>query len=95
MGDHRASIKIEMEFHGVKDSCDMWINYTPTDCCNMDSRVLKFFERIYNQGMAKYDAEVAAYEWERTKEQREAEERSELARLKAKYETEAEPGREG
>lgn len=21
MGDHRASIKIEMEFHGVKDSC--------------------------------------------------------------------------
>lgn len=86
MGDHRASIKIEMEFHGVKDNCDMWINYSPTDCCSMDERVIGFFRRIYDQGMAKYDTEMAAYEFKRTEKEREQAERAEYERLKSKFE---------
>jgi len=87
MGDHRANIKIEMEFHGVKDSCDMWVNYSPEGCCGMDQRVIDFFERVYKKGMAKYDRQMAEYEAERNKEAIEHAEKAELERLKAKYES--------
>lgn len=86
MGDHRASIKIEMEFHGVKDSCDMWINYYPTGCCDVDERVTEFFKRIYNQGITKYEEMVCASEKEEHDRNEKANELAELARLKAKYE---------
>ena len=64
MGTHRASIKIKMEFHGVKDDCDMYINYLPTECCGMDERVIDFFSRIYEKGMEKYDRQMDRY-WEK------------------------------
>ena len=91
MGDHRSSIKIEMEFHGVKDKCDMWINYIPTDCCSMDERVIKFFRGVYEDGMAKFNEEMAAHEFKRTKGERERAERAEYERLKKKFD----PGAEG
>ena len=81
MGDHRASIKIEMEFHGIKDKCDMWINYYPHECCGMDKRVIEFFESVYERGMHVYDGLIADAE----KDQREKSEREELARLEQKY----------
>lgn len=43
MGDHRANIKIEMEFHGVTDKADMWINYCDSDGRGVDSRVTEVF----------------------------------------------------
>lgn len=86
MGDHRASIKIEMEFHGVKDSLDAWINYVPLSCCDMDERVVEFFRRVYYAGMEKFEAERAAAELEKNKDEIEKSEREEYERLKTKYE---------
>jgi len=58
MGNHRANIKIEMRFHGVEDKTDMWLNYCPNDCCDMDERVLEFFQDVYKRGMVKYDEAI-------------------------------------
>lgn len=61
MGDHRMSIKIDASFHGVKDSCDMWINYFPGQCAGVDDRVIEFFQSLFERGMDKYE-ETAAQE---------------------------------
>lgn len=86
MGDHRASIKIEMEFHGIKETADMWINYYPHDCCGMDERIISFFKDVYVRGILAYDEMI----YESTLKNREIEikdsELKELARLKAKWE---------
>src|SRR5579862_8136084 len=67
MGEHRASIKIEMEFHGVKDTCDMWINYMGDqsfcECEGVDDRVVKFVRSVYERGMVKYEEAMEKY-WE-------------------------------
>lgn len=81
MGEHRASIKIEMEFHGIKDHTDMWINYFPQECCQMDARVVEFFDKMYRRGMEKYHANNEKY----FAEQKDIEERKEFERLKKKY----------
>jgi len=61
MGNHRASIKIEMEFHGVKDKCEMWINYSATEFDCMDYRVVNFFKRIYEKGMDAYKLDARKF----------------------------------
>lgn len=86
MGDHRASIKIEMEFHGVKDSCDLWINYSPDEYGCMDQRVVEFFKSVYDRGIVKYQEDLNRYFRDRRRKETEASERAELARLKEKYE---------
>ena len=65
MTDFKASIKIKMEFMGVKDQCDMYINYNINGCCNVDERVIKFFENIYERGMEKYNKMIIDQERER------------------------------
>jgi len=84
MGDHRASVKIEMEFHGVREKCNMeWINYCPEDGVSApDKRVREFFEDVYEQGMEKYNRRTEKREEKEFKER----EKAELARLKKKYE---------
>lgn len=87
MGDHRASIKIEMEFHGVKDKTDMWINWSDynSECHGVDQRIIDWFRSVHERGMEKYEEAL----FESQKEQRERDERErdlkELARLKEKY----------
>ena len=90
MGDHRCSIKIEMEFHGVKDHCDMWINYggETGEVEGVDDRVIKFIRSVYNRGMEKYNDEMDDYYEEQHKEETEKKEKAELERLKKKYESE-------
>ena len=78
MGDHRARIKIEMEFHGIKEKCDMWINYYPGEYDGVDDRIIEFIKNIYEKGMVKYNISVSEY-W---KEEKEKEERAEYERLK-------------
>jgi hypothetical protein len=84
VGDHRASIKIEIEFHGIKREVDMWINYWPYGCEyeHVDDRIIEFIRDVYHEGMAQYEEEMA-----RIKEcDRETEEKAEWKRLKEKYE---------
>ncbi len=85
MGDHRANIKIEMEFHGVKDDCDMWVNYFPRDCCNMDQRVIDFFNNVHEKGMRKYEVIMEKSYARQNKDKIEKQEKAELKRLKEKY----------
>lgn len=87
MGDHRASIKIEVEMHGVKDKADMWVNWSPReyDCPGVDYRVIEFFQNWSARAMEKWDNEQwKAGEEDRERKQRETE-LAELARLKSKY----------
>lgn len=86
MGDHRASIKIEVDFHGFKDKADMWINYCDSDGNGVDSRITEFFSNMYDKGMAKYRLEESEYFEKRDAKEKEKREREDLARLKAKYE---------
>jgi len=81
MGDMRASIKIEAEICGVKDTWDTWINYSPNDCCGVDERVLTFFRRLYARASARSDK----IDLQAEKERKEEAERDMLARLKEKY----------
>ena len=88
MGDHRASIKIEMSFHGVEGKCDMWINYSDftSEVRGIDRRVVEWLQDIYDRGMEKYnDAVFESQREERERKQRESD-LATLARLKAKYE---------
>ncbi len=86
MGDHRASIKMEVEMHGVKDKCDMWINWSPRDVDNVDHRIIEFVQNWADKAMGKYKAVMFESEREsRERQQRDAE-LAQLARLKEKYE---------
>ena len=85
MGDHRASIKIEMEFHGIEDECEMYISYFPGEY-GIDVRIVEFIENVYERGMLKYNKEAEEYWWKENKEKIEEKEKVELKRLKEKYE---------
>jgi hypothetical protein len=83
MGDHRASIKINIEFHDVKDEMEFWINYNPDgECWGIDDRIIDFIRDVYLRGMRKYEKEDA----KETAKEIEKEERAELKRLKKIYE---------
>jgi hypothetical protein len=86
MGDHRASIKIEIEFHGVKKEADWWINYHDSDGNGVDSRVSEFFSNVYFEGMLNHGFEMQQFYKERDKKLAELNELQELKRLKDKYE---------
>lgn len=85
MGDHRANIKIEMEFHGIEDACDMWLNYSSGSYDGVDDRIVKFISSVYERGMSKYNSEMEEIYEEEHKKETEERERAELARLKRKY----------
>lgn len=65
---------------------DMYINYGPTDCCEMDRRVIEVFKNVYEKGMREYDLMMVKIYQEEHKQEVENGEKVELARLKAKYE---------
>jgi hypothetical protein len=89
MGDHRASIKIQVSAHGIEDQCDMWINYWPDDGgYGPDKRILDFFENWWKKARDKYDDEMEAYESSRNKERLKESRRLEYERLKAEFEPE-------
>jgi len=85
MGDHRASIKIKMEFHGIKDSVELDINYFPGSSDGVDERVIEFFRSVYDRGIAKYDNMIADMYEKQAQDQIEEAERKQLAQLKKKY----------
>lgn len=87
MGDHRCNIKIEMEFHGVKDSCDMWLNWwtESSEYEGVDNRVIEFIQRVYNKGMEKYNQEMNKYYQELNKEEIKRKEIIQLKLLKERY----------
>lgn len=86
MGDHRFTIKIEMDFHGVKDKCDMNINFYDSGD-GVDIAVKEFLQSVHARGMAKYEAEMAKYWAEQNKKFIEESEKVELDRLQKKYAT--------
>lgn len=83
MGDHRASIKIEAEFHGVKKDCDMWINYSghSSEVEGVDSRIIEFFQELYYDGMYVYNEDMREFK----KQQNILKEKEQLKRLREKY----------
>lgn len=85
MGDHRCSFKATFEMHGIKDSCDMYINWSP-DGDGVDRRITEWIEGLASKAMAKWHNEVEAERLERTKNESEAAERAQYERLKAKFE---------
>lgn len=89
MGDHRASVKIEFDFHGKVHKMDSWINWTPwadsAECEGVDDRVVEFFREATREGMATYHEALYALEAREKRTEMEKREREELARLKAKY----------
>lgn len=84
MGDHRVSFVATFESHGIKRTCDMWINW-PAEYDAVDDRVIDFVRGAWNEAFAKYEEERDRYFAEARAKDAEKEERAELARLKAKY----------
>lgn len=85
MGDHRADIKIEFTIHGKCYRMDSYINWFP-DENGVDLRVVEFFVRSWEDARERYEAAIAKADELAASASREAAERAELARLKAKYE---------
>ena len=81
MTDFKSSIKIEFEFMGVKDKCDMYINYSG-DSNDVDDRVADFFREVYEKGMINYNNILA----KDAEKEEQIMEKAELKRLKKKYE---------
>ncbi len=83
MGDHRASVKIEFEFHGKTHKMDSWINWSPScsECEGVDQRVIDFFRKGTEEGMTEWYEAVAEDE----RRNHEKAERDEYERLKAKF----------
>ena len=88
MGDHRASIKIEFEFHGHKEKADWWINWSPdTSCCQgVDQRIIDWIREQAEIGYRRYDEQMAKYWKEEHDRATEKAEREQLETLKSKYE---------
>lgn len=69
-------------------TCHMcWINYTD-DGDGVDRRVTEWFAECWYDAHARWQDEVDAYFAEQRKAETEKAERAELARLKAKYDSE-------
>ena len=87
MGDFRAEIKIKMQLMGKQYNHTFdWINYSP-DEDGVDYRVKQFFAEAWDDTQTRYDkARQKAWEIE-NKEQIEKEEKSQLERLKKKYDS--------
>jgi len=85
MGDHRANIKLEMDFHDKKYKTEMNINYCD-DFNGVDQRVITFFEESYADGIRRYNAAIDKYSQEKRLKNQETEEKELLAKLKSKYE---------
>ena len=80
MGEHRASIKIEMEVHGKSYEVDMWINYFP-EHDGADSRVAEWFNTSWEDSLIEYERLAAQYD----AEDRERSDRATFERLAKKY----------
>jgi hypothetical protein len=93
MTDHKASIKIEFTIYGETAKMDSWINWSPHDsqCFPIDQRVIDFFDTAYDKARRGYDERLHEAERESLDREKEREERAELARLKAKYESPDQP----
>lgn len=82
MGDHRISLKVKFEFHGHKAEIDQWVNLTP----DYADEIGRWLQEQIDIGMDKYWDEEYDIKKLREAEEEDAE-RSELLRLKQKYET--------
>jgi len=84
MGDHRASIKIQFEAHGVKKETDMWINYYP-DETGVDRTVIEWFKEVWEECLAKYHTLIDEGIAERAAKEKE-ERRKQYEELRAEFE---------
>ena len=83
VGDHRASIKIEFEMHGIKRQCDMYINYYA--CDSIDRRVLEFFENAVEDAMDAYNKKMRENNINKIDKEMELHDLEEFERLKMKF----------
>lgn len=87
MGDHRFSFKADFEMHGVKDSINIGsANWSGQLHGGIDSRITDWLEGAAAKAMRRFYERVEADRLEQNKAQIERDERSELDRLKNKYE---------
>lgn len=88
MGDHRADIKIEFNFHGKTYKYDADLNWFPDVEGDwvIDERVVAFFRHAYEDGMNRYHRMIEKSREGERKAEEERRDKAELARLKAKYE---------
>lgn len=82
MGDHRASIKIKFECHGIKRKADMWINWFPlSEFEHVDRRIIEFFSNAWADAHEKYRDGMQKYH----NDEEEKKEREMYERLKEKF----------
>lgn len=84
MGDHRASIQITFEMHGIKKECDMWINWWDNGN-GIDDRIIEFFSDASSEAMLKWNKII--YDSQKIEREKQVEENDfcEFQRLKKKY----------
>lgn len=80
MGDHRASCKIEFEFHGKIYHHESDLNWR-LDSPYIHDSVLSFFEEAVSDGLTQFRTEL----WEQEEREKERQEKKEYERLKAKF----------
>lgn len=88
MGDHRAHVMIEFDFHGKVYKCDMDINWCPDSGTSgtIDRRVEEFFLNAAEDGYARYLAKIEKDGQRNREREQEESDRREYGRLKQKFE---------
>lgn len=85
MGDHRAECWVKFVFHGKTYEWQSgWANWNDGE--SHIQEVTRFLEESTEDGLGRYNAEVAEAEWKASAAERERQERAEYERLKAKFE---------
>jgi hypothetical protein len=85
MGDHRATIVINFTMHGKTYKMDSWVNYNGWD--GVDSRVIEFFQKSWEDAMWRYQEEDRKAEKKRKQKEDEEKDKKEYERLSKKYAT--------
>jgi hypothetical protein len=64
MSDFKAYIKLEMEFQNKTEKLELDINYIPGFVDGIDDRIIEFFQKCYNSGIARYQEKTITNERE-------------------------------
>lgn len=86
--DSRFYLKVELQLYGEEYKREALLNWSPdVNYLDVDARIVEWFAFCYADAYGKYQDAIYDANRERREREGESQERAELARLKAKYET--------
>lgn len=83
MSDHRFSLDAKLTIYGQTFEWNPWLNWVADGDSGVDQRIIDWFANCYAKARSGYDTYAEMHQ----AEENERDDREQLARLKAKYES--------